>query len=169
MQFLTIILVKTPFWVWFLLAALVWLGLSRTKTRQTNALPLLIPAFGFGGLVVAKLILSGFALMPMFGTASGIVLGILVALWMRPARDTLRLSDGRLRIQGEWTSLLVMMLVFIANYATGVAGSIAPQVIVSPEFQYSIALVNGFSASLMVSRTYAYLRTPHLLQIGAPA
>lgn len=169
MQILTTILVKTPFWVWPLLAALIWLGLSRTKIRETNPAPLLIPPLLFGGLVIVKLVLSGFAPMPMFGTTSGIVLGALAVLWLKPARNTARLPDGRLRIEGEWASLVIMMLVFIANYAAGVAGSIAPQITTGPEFQYTIALINGFSASLMASRTYAYLRTTRILQIGAPA
>lgn len=162
MQILTTIVLSTPIWVWPLLASLLWLGLGRTKTRDTSAVPLLIPPVIFGGIAIAKLALSGFALMPMFGTAGGIMVGALLVLWWRPASNTLRLADGRLRIQGEWISLGIMMLVFAANYSAGVVGSIAPQVVTGAEFQFGIALINGFSASLITSRTAAYLRTaPH--------
>lgn len=169
MQILGIILIRTPFWVWLLLAALIWFGLSRTKTREINATSQLITPIIFVGLVLAKLILSGFAPMPLLGAASGIVLGTLAVLWLKPARNTMRLANGRLRIQGEWISLAIMMLVFLPNYAAAVIGSIAPHIITGAEFQYSMALINGFSAALMTLRTIAYLRTQHVPQLRSPA
>lgn len=168
MQILITILVKTPVWMWPLLAALVWLGYSRTKIRDTSPIPLLIPPAVFTALVVVKLILSGFAPTLLFGTASGIVLGLLAVLWLKPARNTMRLPNGRLRIEGEWVSLGVMLLAFIANYAAGVIGSVAPQIATGPELQYTIALINGLSASLTTGRAYAYLRTKQTVSMPTP-
>lgn len=169
MQILGTILIRTPFWVWLLLAALIWFGLSRTKTREINATSQLIAPIIFVGLVLVKLILSGFAPMPLLGAISGIVLGALAVLWLKPARNTTRLASGRLRIEGEWISLAIIMIVFLANYAAAVIGSIAPHIITGAEFQYSMALINGFSAALMTLRTIGHLRTKTTLQLGAPA
>lgn len=162
MPMLITILVKTPLWVWFVLAALTWLGLSRTRTRETSPILLLIPPMIFGGLVIVKLILSGFALTAVTGTISGIVLGVLAVLWLKPARNAQRLLSGRIRVEGEWTSLAAIMLVFGVNYAAAVASNIAPLSIAESEIQFAIALVNGLSAALISARTFAYLRVPQI-------
>lgn len=159
MQFFMTILVSTPIWVWFLMAGLAWLGLSRTKTRESSAFALLISPVIFGGVVVLKLVLSGFAAMTLFGTASGIVLGLSTIMWLRLGRDAKHLPDGRVRIQGEWISISVIALVFAANYGAAITASIAPHIISTPPAQYGIALINAFSAALMAGRTIAYLRS----------
>lgn len=159
MQIVISIIAGTPLWVWPLLVALIWLELGRTKTREVSTALLLISPVVFGVWVIVKLALSGLASIYVFGTLGGLVLGALLVTWLRPARAATRLPNGKIRIEGEWISLGTMMLVFFSNYAVGVLAVIAPQLITSPNFQFGIALINAFSATLMVGRTYAYLRT----------
>lgn len=143
---------NTPAWVWLVLAALIWLGLARTRDREVGLrglvlLPLILTASAAsnllgGGLAVA--ILGGLGIGALFGLAAGISL--------ERRHGATRLDRGRVRLPGEWTSLVVVLVVFLTRYAKVVIANIDPALTVSDGFEFTSAAVSGFFAAMLLSR-----------------
>lgn len=157
MQFFSEIVVSTPIWVWALLVFVVYLGVKRSRPRTVR--PEMIVGFSliFVLITLGRLAQSGFALAPVFGVVTGALFGAVVVLVLRPARGTRRLADGRLHLDGEWASLLLLLAIFVSNYVHGVMGDIAPAVEATVAAQFSFALINGITSGFMIARTMAHL------------
>lgn len=163
MPFLVEILKQTPIWVWFLLMALLALGLSSTRTRYRSHMTLIVPALVFTMIALAKLAVAGFDAVTVLGTFAGGVPALGLVALLRPARFTERLENGKYLIRGEWMSLIVILAVFVGNYAGAVLAAIQPELASAVGPRLAIAAINGFSAVFMAGRTFAHLRA------GGPA
>jgi hypothetical protein len=116
------ILRDTPYWVWCLLALVLWRGfaLTRPHTTSRNRL-LLVP-----GVFV---LLSFDGAVTTFGWNSAIVaawlagLAIAAATWVRlslPKRLALRNKDHSYELSGSWFPLTIIVLAFSVRYAIGI-------------------------------------------------
>lgn len=118
----TQIMLNTPVWVWILLAALLALGYSQTRSRSIGLRRLVI-------IPVAMIVLSLYGTVSAFGP-SPVVLGAWLAacavvvslVVLRPAPmgtayDGLR---GSYTIPGSWLPLFVILGIFCTKYAVGV-------------------------------------------------
>lgn len=158
MPSLSAVLQHTPIWVWALLAYIVFVGWKRSRPRTARPIELL----GFGGLfvllVLVRLWLSGFAPVALAGTVVGWSVGSLIVLWLRPARHTLALPDGRLQIAGEWVSLALLLVLFVGNYGHAVLSATDPafDAALLPAFAFST--LNASIGGFMLTRTLAHLR-----------
>jgi len=69
-----------------------------------------------------------------------------------------RLDRGRVRLPGEWTSLVVVLVVFLTRYAKAVIANVDPALTVSDGFEFTSAAVSGFFAAMLLSRAVMRLR-----------
>lgn len=120
------IVAHTPLWVWPLMAALLWLGLSASRERvKAEWVFLVLPLLG----VLPIRSLSGLgatvAVWALFGLAYA--LGAWIGNRVQP-RWILGKSGRQVRVAGEWLTLLQVVAIFALNYARGVTMAIAPDV-----------------------------------------
>lgn len=149
-----------PTWVYFLLAALVALGIRRLKTREMPLAVALIPVAVFfvwsvigavnfasnGGLAIAGLAWFGGAAV---GAAS-------VAAWPDP-RAT-RLAGGRIRLPGSWLPLAMYLTIFSARFVCGAWAAIVPEqavVATAVGVAISAAMTMRLAASALAWRSIA--------------
>ncbi len=140
-----------PFWVWPLLAFLVWYGLRATRDREVPVWPFyvmpLIGVLSFNavyGLGQGNLLWLVFVLAYFFGV-----------FWGHKAQRRLILSrgEGRVTLSGEWVTFTLLMLVFWMNFAGGVAQAIAPEFYGSFGFALAVALVGGGAGGSFLGRS----------------
>ncbi|MGR6467578.1 DUF6622 family protein [Rhizobium sp. PAMB 3182] len=151
------ILTHTPSWVWLVLALLVFRGLKRTKTREVSQNSLILLPAILTLLALRRLVMAGFDADVLSGTAAGIILAFVILLSIKPARQTRRLPNGKLLLQGEWLSLGLLLVIFAVNYVDGVLTAIGPAAAASQPMQITWSFVNGLSVTFMVGRSIMHL------------
>ncbi|MEQ9695682.1 hypothetical protein [Shimia sp. SDUM112013] len=150
------ILHGAPFWVWPVLALLVWLGLRATRVRSVASWSLyVLPLAGLLSLNAVHGLNVGVAVWAVFG--GGYLSGALFGRRYQ-AGLVLEKSGGVVRLAGEWMTLLVLMIVFWVNFAGGVAQAIAPVVYASFGFKLGFAAIAGLAAGSFLGRAIAVLR-----------
>lgn len=151
------ILGNTPRWVWGLLAALLWLGLSQALPRtvglrRVTVMPLAMTAFSIYGLFTA------------FGTSGW--LAQTVAVWLLAAAVVLALAWGigapagsrydpatrRFDLPGSWVPLLLIVGIFMTKYIVGVELALQPALVRDTTFTLSVAALYGVFSGLFVAR-----------------
>ena len=152
------IVAHTPFWVWALLALLVWFGLRRTREREIGLpglllFPVVIVALSLSNLAGAGLPVASFA-----GLAIGGMLGVALGLTLERRNAPTPLGGGRLRLRGEWTSLAVVLAVFLTRYVRTVVGVTDPVLAASEVFGLVTAGLSALFSLMLVTRTLLRLR-----------
>ena len=147
---MTQIITGAPIWVWPLLALLVLLGL---RARHTRSVP-----------VVLIYTLPLLAIMPLRSTAA---LEAAVWIWLVFAAAFIAGAWGGYSIQGKWLlgfegqmvrlegeslTLIVMMVVFWANFAGGILDAVAPEVYASSSFQAPFVAIIAASSGTFGGR-----------------
>ena len=169
-QMLGPIVRQTPYWVWGLLAALVWLGASQMFHRKAH----------LGRVVVMPLAMAGFSLYGLasaFG-AAGHTAGMLAAwaataagaaisaLWFQPTPPPGTRYDSASRMfsmPGSTMPLALILGIFITKYLVGVELALQPSLARSPGFALQIATLYGLFNGFFAARA---LRLWRLVQRG---
>ncbi len=142
------IVAHTPFWVWPLMALVVWLGLLGLKPR-------VIPLWRLAVLPVVGLVssLAGIAQagQPALALAGGVV-ALLAALplgrGLGRRRAVRRLEGGRLEIAGGWFMLVFGLSIFAARFALGVLFGVLPALEAEPLWIVASGGVGGVVAGI---------------------
>ncbi|WP_102866968.1 DUF6622 family protein [Pseudovibrio exalbescens] len=161
------IVTGAPVWVWPLLALLIWAGLRSTRPRQTRiATFLLLPLIGImsansiASLANPVLAWTGFAVFYIVGMLSGFH-------WQR---KWLQGTDGAyVQLAGEWLTLAMMMAVFWANFARGVALAIEPALASAPVFIGVYAGLVSFASGTFTGRAIRVVLYAHQNKQSMPA
>ena len=165
--YLVAIVSRTPLWVWFLLAALIALGLTQMRQRSVpRQRVILLP------VVLAVLSLAGVA--STFGLRAAVegpwlaggLLGFVIARFALPAPRASYQADGRFLVAGSAWPLAMMMAVFFVRYAVNVMLAIAPARAQDLGFAAIVALLYALPAGLMAGRAQRILATT---RSGGPA
>ncbi|MGC1505133.1 MAG: hypothetical protein WA782_13475 [Sulfitobacter sp.] len=151
-QFLT----GAPIWVWPLLALLIFVGLRARQERTAPALLIyLLPLLGLLALRSVAALPAGvwvwlvFVLFYGLGACAG---HHLQSRWLLD-------REGRMvQLAGENLTLLVMMIVFWANFAGGVLLAVAPDVYDNSMFQAGFAAILALSAGTFAGRAFRVWR-----------
>lgn len=150
------ILTGTPVWVWPVLVGLVFVGLRATQTRLIPvwliyALPVLgvLSVRALIGLSPDYTAWCAFLLSYLGGMALGLSLG---------RRLILGREGNRIRLVGEWLTLVQVLAIFAMNFVTGVLRAVAPNVVETTAYPIGFALVAGLAAGLFAGRALAAWR-----------
>lgn len=147
------ILTHTPFWVWAALVALVWLGLRRTADREvTLSRMVLFP------IIATLLALYGMAaswsgIGSGLGLLAGLSAGAFLAIAMERRNPARLVANGRLLLAGEWTSLAILVALFLTHYVDAVLGVVSPALVDSQGFRLLTTAIYGGAAANMMVRT----------------
>jgi|GEM_PF-2096233 len=152
------IISHTPIWVWLILAGLIWLGLGRTRDREVGIVSLI----GFPLILVAlsffNLFGGSFGLAGLGGAAVGALLGLACGIELERRLRPSRIAPDRLFVPGDWSSLVVVLVVFLTRYVKSVAAVVDPLLAQSEGF---VAVTSGLStlfAVMLLTRTVLRLR-----------
>ena len=154
------ILTGTPVWVWALLAGLLVLGYSQTRSRQTGlprtlAMPLAMGALSLYGTVSAL----GASAPVLTGWLLSAVLAAAFTARLPAATGTHYDAKQRLVTQaGSWVPMLLILGIFLTKYSVGVSLVLHPALRLDPAFALPVATLYGLFTGLFTGRTLRLLR-----------
>lgn len=142
---MTQVMTGAPIWVWPLLAALVFAGLRARQNRRVHVGVLYaLPALGILALRSTAALPADVAIWSAFVLAYG------VGAWagfVVQGRWLLGREGHIVELAGESLTLVMIMIVFWANFVGGMVQAIAPHVYANGAFQFLfiglIALSSG--------------------------
>lgn len=172
---LTQIATHVPVWVWIILVALIALGLKQRETQWVSRKRLLVlPAVWlvFGAWGVQKGFgQAGSAGVAMIAWAVGLLTstaGLVASGW--PAGATQHRADATpdaagspatsalYRVPGSWLPMMVMLAIFCARFAVGMALGFRPSLAHDPMFAGVASLSFGLLSGFFVGRSLNILR-----------
>ncbi len=160
---LTQIFAHVPVWVWVILAVLIVLGTRQSRPQQVTrkrllVLPLVWLVFGAWG-VQRGFGQSGTAGVAILAWAAGLLasVGALVATgW--PGQARFEPAEGLYRVPGSWLPLGVMLAIFCARFAVGMALGVQPGLAHSEIFAGVASLSFGLLSGFFLGRSINILR-----------
>lgn len=149
------IILRTPLWVFGLLAGLCALGWQQTRRREvTQRVAFFLPI----GMVVLSLsgIISSFSFSLLFIVfwVIGLGLSIIVSPYLIPKVNAKYNENSQLFvIEGSWVPMVVILCIFTAKYVTGVVSAVNPQLLDNLTVIYTICVVYGMLSGIFVNRS----------------
>jgi hypothetical protein len=157
---LTQIILHTPLWVWALLAVLVALGYSQTRSRTVGLRRVVI-------IPVAMIFLSLYGTVSAFGPSPGTLSAWFAACALLASMVVLRpapLGTGydrlgqKFAVPGSWLPLLVILGIFCTKYAVGVTLAMQPDTAHHTLFAMLIGTLYGLFSGFFAGRAVRLLR-----------
>jgi hypothetical protein len=152
------IITHTPVWVWFILLFLIWRGLGSTLTRDIGLTRLVLMPCVLLVLSLWSAFSAGISSAILAGLAIGALAGVAAGLVLERRNPATNLGNGRIRVPGEWTTLIVILVVFLTRYIRVVAGIMAPALAASAPFLIVMGGFSAFNAVMLLTRTVLRLR-----------
>lgn len=154
------ILINTPLWVWGLLAALLALGFSQTRSRTAGLarvalLPLGLGAFSLYGTI------SAFGTSPtVLGSwlATAVLLVLVVNQLALPAGARYDSATRQFQLPGSWVPMALIMGIFLTKYAVGVSLVMHPELKVHANFSLAIGTLYGVFSGIFAGRAIRLIR-----------
>lgn len=149
------ILGGAPVWVWPLLVLLLFLGYKASKPRQTSVI--LFYFLPFLGLIsINNVTRLPFQTMAWTCFGIGYVAGAVGAYALQ--NKWLLGKQGRIiSLSGEWFTMLVLMVIFWMNFASGMMKAISPGIYSTQEFIALFALLVGAASGSFLGRALKVL------------
>ena len=147
----------TPFRVWFILAGLVALGLSQTRTRELGLMRVTVLPFVLLTLSLAGLA-NAFGVMPVaLGTwLAGVTAALALPRRLLTARGaSWSATTGRLHVPGSWLPLALIVGSFAIKYVAGAGLAMHPSLASDATFAGFCSLGFGSFSGLFLARSLA--------------
>lgn len=150
------VLTHTPTWVWALFALVLWLGYQRTRDRTVPLWRILLLPGVMAVLALSGLVEAGLSSLP--AAAVGIVIGGVAGWLLERDGATVRLAGGKVRLRGEWWSLLQIAVILAFRYTTAVTAAINPTLAHDSTWQLATTGISALLTALFIGRAAARLR-----------
>lgn len=147
---LYITLSNIPFWVWPLLFVLILVGTTASKDRTvSNRLFWFLPLIGF--MAVPTLIRIGSietAAIFLLAYGTGTVAG---SIFQRSV--FLGVENNRTHLRGEWMTMVVVMILFSANFAFGTVNAVSPELAQDYRLLVPFVVIIGLCSGSFLGRS----------------
>lgn len=156
-EFISQILKGTPAWVWAILVALVVLGVRQLRPRVVTRYSVLIApvVFLFIGLMSAGRGPIAFAVWALTLIACA---GVTFFVWQPTGGARYDATSDRLHLPGSVLPMLLMLSIFLLNYAINVALAIKPALRAELSWQVGPAIILGALSGLFIGRAATLFR-----------
>ena len=164
MQFL----VRTPFWVWPLLAALIALGVMQMRGRTYSRVRVaILPAVMIG--------LSIFGTVSTFGLRADVLAAWAIAAMAMLAANHFALQSPRgaradgtgIHVPGSVVPLLLILVIFCLRFFTGATQAINPALLAEPAVATAVAAILGLCSGAFLARAVHILNVPRAATTAA--
>lgn len=154
------LITHTPVWVWFVLAALVALGIKQSRDAVLSQ----------ARLIVVPLVLSTLSLVGAASTFSaqhaavlvwalGLAAGIATFSLLKLPVQARALPNKLIAVSGSWLPMSMMLSVFMLRYAASVSLAIHPAFAQQTGFMVIVCSLYGLMAGLFAGRVIRVLAT----------
>lgn len=154
------ILTNTPLWVWGLLAVLLVLGLSQTRSRSAGLSRITLLPLGLSALSLYGTI-SAFGTSPaVLGSwvAAAILLLLIVTQMPLPAGARYDSAQRQFQLPGSWVPMALIMGIFLTKYVVGVSLVMHPELKANANFSLAIGTLYGVFSGIFAGRTVRLVR-----------
>ncbi len=148
---LILVVVHTPPWVWGLYALLLFLGLQRTRDSVVPLWRMLILPIVVTLLAISSAVGAG--LDAVSATLLGLAVGATVGWLLEREGASRRMPGGRIWLHGEWLSLVQIVLVLIARYATNAVSAMNPILHANPIWHLGTLFACSLLSGIFLGRT----------------
>lgn len=149
---------QIPAWVFFVFAALLYLGMIQSRTRVVTLRRIALPAAAMTALSLYGVIGSfGAAAGPLLAWAAAFGLVLLAGGPVFGARVLGRTRHG-VEIAGSWLPLGLMMAIFAGKFALGMATALAPAAVRDPLVAAGASALFGLLSGAFGVRALSVLR-----------
>ncbi|MDN3919870.1 hypothetical protein QWJ38_06200 [Pelomonas sp. PFR6] len=153
------ILAHIPVWVWAILAFILVMGLIQSRDRLMSRprlllLPLAWAAFGLWGIDSA----FGARALPLLAWAAGLAASLALlkgAGWPQGVRY--QPETGHFFVPGSWLPLTLMLAIFAAKFALGMALALRPELAGLAPVAAGFSLLFGAISGAFLARSRAIL------------
>lgn len=157
------ILARTPTWVWFLLAGLLWLGIGmlRGKTigvRRAAIMPVAMTGLSLWGTISAfsHSAIYGYVLLAWAVTA--VVLAAAVGVMPAPQGSSYHPQDRTFTVAGSWAPLALILGIFLAKYVVGVEVAMRPDLAHDAAYSLTCGAIYGVFSGIFTGRSIRLAR-----------
>ena len=144
-----------PVWVWPLLIALIALGVSRMREREMPVWRLLLLPAILMAVSLISLISGEVTGADLSAAMAGAVFGLLAGWWSMRFAAVARLAGNRVRVKGEFVSLIAILGIFASRFAAGTLAATAPHILERTGVPELFTLLPVFFAALLTARALA--------------
>jgi hypothetical protein len=160
MELIAILLMKTPLWVYLLLAVLLMMGFKASKTGVVNIKKMLIAPIVFTLMSIESLYthlsITFYVLGLYVGALSvGIGLGFLQVNRLKLKVDQ---KNGLIEIPGSWSVMVLILIIFSTKYYFGYELSVDPHALDNSEFEVLFISVNAICTGLFIGKTIGFYK-----------
>ncbi len=151
---LTMIISRTPIWVWVLLAGLVALGWTQTRTRQitvvrATVLPIVMMALSLFGVLST----FGANALPLSTWFAALVVSAFGAKALGAWRGvSWSAATSRFEVPGSWLPMAIILSIFLVKFYVGVNVAMQPALKVDAQFSIIVCLIYGVFSGLFLAR-----------------
>jgi uncharacterized membrane protein len=144
-----------PAWIWPLLVVLVALGISRMRDREMAVWRLLLLPSILSSVSLITAVFGGLDAAALLALTAGMALGAMTGWWTMRDVEADRLPGNRVRVRGEFVSLIAILAVFAARFAAGMLEATRSSLADFPGVAELLVLIPVFFAALMAARALA--------------
>lgn len=144
-----------PVWIWPLLVALIALGTSRTRDREMPVWRLLLLPVILVSISVITAVLGGLDAAALLALTAGMAFGAMTGWWTMRDVEADRLPGNRVRVRGEFVSLIAILAIFAARFAAGMLEATGSSLTDLPGVAELFVFIPVFFAALMAARALA--------------
>lgn len=150
-EFIGQVLKGTPVWVWFILAALIVLGIKQLRSRVVTRYSVLIAplVFMLVGLTAAG---RGPAEFLVWALTVIVAAACTFFVWQPIAGARYDASSDRLHLPGSVMPMLLMLSIFLLNYVINVAQAVKPALRSELLWQIGPAIILGALSGVFIGR-----------------
>jgi Family of unknown function (DUF6622) len=163
------ILTRTPPWVFVLFAALVFFGAMQKRTRQISLARVAILPVVLIGLALSGLLSTfgpnALAVAAWLAAVATAVLLNRLAKWPRKVAYTA--ATHSFWVEGSWTPLAVMMIIFFTRYAVAVMLATNPGLAASPWLAPGVSFAYGLMSGAFLARALRILGSAKIPEAAA--
>ena len=149
----------TPWWVFVLLGYLIFIGIKSSKDSTVSIYKLAILPVVFFFLSIETLVTHFDINLLSLGTwslsmAGGILIGVLLVIRQKILVDR---EHKLLRLPGSWTTLILVLTIFVGKYYCGYALSQDSGATINTSTEILVLAISGLCSGSFVGRMLPYL------------
>jgi hypothetical protein len=157
------ILARTPTWVWFLLAGLLWLGIGmlRGKTigaRRAAIMPVAMTGLSLWGMISAFSQSSTYGYVLLVWAVAAVVLAAAVGMMAPPRGTSYNPQDRSFTVPGTWVPLVLILGIFLVKYVVGVEVAMNPALAHDGSYSLTYGAIYGVFSGIFTGRSIRLAR-----------